>query len=345
MRWLADAPRRRSPAAASATTTSSPATRRRLVDAGVLCVGQRGLRARRRRRVTLEQRCSRARLLRIRAGSSPVRPPAYSPDSAGCRADQHSTSPCITASLVATTRACASVRPRSSGRSIAVRAPDGIVVASWPRLAFDLAADLRAARSPVRRAAAAPREAGDHRRARRHRPPTRTPDSTGLRCVPAHARVADGSARRTSHIRRSFSQMRSAAATSRSSTRHELSDASNGRTARVDLAVSRRASGASNSTSILSTGRTTACTDDARRRRDFHSIGWQVETVTELDMEDVEAFADELVGLYHARRDPVECVVSGLPPRTLMARTLGWTERVRWWGLRCGGRRRRRGRA
>ena len=40
---------------------------------------------------------------------------------------------------------------------------------------------------------------------------------------------------------------------------------------------------------------------DARRRRDMHLVGWQVETVTETDMVDVESIADVLLALYVRR--------------------------------------------
>ena len=41
---------------------------------------------------------------------------------------------------------------------------------------------------------------------------------------------------------------------------------------------------------------------DARRYRDLHRLAWQVEPVTETDMNDPGAIADELTELYHARR-------------------------------------------
>lgn len=40
---------------------------------------------------------------------------------------------------------------------------------------------------------------------------------------------------------------------------------------------------------------------DARKRRDLHLRGWQIETVTEPDMADVESLADHLAALYRAR--------------------------------------------
>jgi hypothetical protein len=41
---------------------------------------------------------------------------------------------------------------------------------------------------------------------------------------------------------------------------------------------------------------------DARRYRDLHRLAWQIEPVTESDMSDPGAIADELTELYHARR-------------------------------------------
>ncbi len=41
---------------------------------------------------------------------------------------------------------------------------------------------------------------------------------------------------------------------------------------------------------------------DSRRVRDLHLDAWQIEPVSEQDMADVDAIADELTSLYHARR-------------------------------------------
>jgi hypothetical protein len=41
---------------------------------------------------------------------------------------------------------------------------------------------------------------------------------------------------------------------------------------------------------------------DARRYRGLHLVEWQIEPVSEADMENVAAIADELTALYHARR-------------------------------------------
>ena len=86
---------------------------------------------------------------------------------------------------------------------------------------------------------------------------------------------------------------------------------------------------------------------DAERRRELHRMAWQIETVTEHDMADPERLADELAGLYRLRvaaPGPSECFVRGPPAsgtRTAPKHSDG--AGVRWWGPRCGGRRRRRG--
>ena len=41
---------------------------------------------------------------------------------------------------------------------------------------------------------------------------------------------------------------------------------------------------------------------DSRRYRDLHLSEWQIEPVSEHDMADVDALADELTALYHLRR-------------------------------------------
>jgi hypothetical protein len=76
--------------------------------------------------------------------------------------------------------------------------------------------------------------------------------------------------------------------------------ASNGRTARVDLAVPTVRWGIE--LDIHPEHRTfDGHASDARRTRDLHALEWQIEPVTEADMADVEKLADELAGLYHAR--------------------------------------------
>ena len=77
--------------------------------------------------------------------------------------------------------------------------------------------------------------------------------------------------------------------------------ASNGRTARVDLAVPEFRWGIE--LDIHPEHRTfDGHANDARRTRDLHPLAWQIEPVSEADMDDVEALADELAVLYRARR-------------------------------------------
>ena len=76
--------------------------------------------------------------------------------------------------------------------------------------------------------------------------------------------------------------------------------ASNGRTARVDLAVPGVRWGIE--LDIHPEHRTfDGHASDARRTRDLHALEWQIEPVTEADMDDVQALANELAGLYLAR--------------------------------------------
>ena len=66
---------------------------------------------------------------------------------------------------------------------------DGIVVASWPRLAFDLAADLRQLDHVSVVQQLLHEGEVDRRRSRCNRPSPRPPGPAGVGCVPPHARV------------------------------------------------------------------------------------------------------------------------------------------------------------
>ena len=142
--------------------------------------------------------------------------------------------------------------------------------------------------------------------------------------------------------------MRCAGGTSRSSPRPAWRRLPDGRTVRIDLAVPAGALGrrAGHPSRAPHARRRRP---DARRNRQAHMVGWQIEPVTALDMADVEHLADEpLATLYHLSAAGAELAdhpgvfVRGLPGTQAPRGTenLGW---VRWWGLRCGGRRRRRG--
>ncbi len=76
---------------------------------------------------------------------------------------------------------------------------------------------------------------------------------------------------------------------------------SNGRTARVDLAVPEARWGVE--LDIHPEHRTLeGHASTASRTRDLHLLDWQIEPVTELDMQDVAAIADELTRHYWVRR-------------------------------------------
>jgi hypothetical protein len=177
--------------------------------------------------------------------------------------------------------------------------PDGIIVASWPRLAFDLAADVNQLDhvSVVqqllheRKVTADELVAIDRRLGHPTRPGSgvfrRTLETLDPSPNESHPEVvlADALRRRDVPVEHQAQVVR----------------ASNGRTARVDLAVPNVRWGIELDIHPEH-GTFDGRARDARRRRDCHFVGWQIETVTELDMLDVDTLTDELVGLYHARR-------------------------------------------
>ena len=180
------------------------------------------------------------------------------------------------------------------------RRPDGIVTASWARLAFDLAADLRpldhlsVVSQLLHERKATPDELAAIGRRLAH--PARPGSVTFLRTLAS----LDGSAPSESHpevvlaqaLRRRGVPIEAQVRVIRSST---------GLPARIDLAVPALQWGVE--LDIHPEHRTVeGQATDALRRRDMHLMGWQIETVTELDMEDPEALADALVALYRRRR-------------------------------------------
>ena len=178
---------------------------------------------------------------------------------------------------------------------------DGIIVASWARLAFDLAADLRPLDhlSVLQQLLHEKKVSTDELVAieRRLGHPAR-PGSGRFRF---NLERLDHSAPNESHPEVELAEaLRARGIPIEHQTR--LVRASNGRTARVDLAVPAIRWGIE--LDIHPEHRTfDGHANDARRRRDLHLIDWQIETVTELDMQDVDAIADELARLYHARRN------------------------------------------
>jgi len=176
---------------------------------------------------------------------------------------------------------------------------DGIVVARWARLAFDLAADLSALdhlsvlqqllheRKVTREELVAIDRQLGH--------PARPGSGRFRRSIER----LDGSAPNESHDEvRLAEALRARGIPIESQSR--VVRASNGRTARVDLAVPAVRWGIE--LDIHPEHRTfEGQANGARRVRDLHLLEWQVEPVTEDDMTDVSAVADQLAELYRAR--------------------------------------------
>jgi hypothetical protein len=219
---------------------------------------------------------------------------------------------------------------------------DGVMVASWPRLAFDLAADLKQLDhvSVVnqllheKRVTADELVAIDQRLGHAARPGSgrfrRTLTSLGGRAPnESHPEVvlAEALRRRDVPVENQTKVIRS----------------SNGRSFRVDLAVPAVRWGIE--LDIHPEHRSIeGHAADAERRRELHRMAWQLETVSEHDMADPERLADDLAGLYRLRvtAQAHPSVSGGGHPR----QALGCTKHsggqdIRWWGPRCGGRRRR----
>ena len=85
---------------------------------------------------------------------------------------------------------------------------------------------------------------------------------------------------------------------------HRWLDLPSGRRARLDLAVAELRWGVEIDVHPHHLG-VSGTTSDKRRDRNAHLIGWQIERVTTLDLDDLDRIADELTALYHARRHAV----------------------------------------
>jgi very-short-patch-repair endonuclease len=177
--------------------------------------------------------------------------------------------------------------------------PDGIVMPSPARLAFDLAADLRALDhlsiveqllherlvtldelAAIGRRLEHPGRPGSVRFARTMN------RIAGQSITESHAelRVADALERQGVPIER---QVR-------------ILDLQDGRSVRVDLAVPSARWGVE--VDVHPEHRTyEGLAKDAARVRALHLIGWQIEQVSELDLDDVEQLAAELAALYRRR--------------------------------------------
>ncbi|MGI9053009.1 MAG: hypothetical protein ACR2HQ_10225 [Ilumatobacteraceae bacterium] len=192
---------------------------------------------------------------------------------------------------------------------------DGVTVASWARLAFDLAADLR----PLDHLSVLHQLLHDDRLAagdlvaigRRLQHRNRRGSITFMRNLhqldnipfESHAEVvvADALRRRGVPVE---GQTR-------------LQRLPDGRTVRIDLAVPAIRWGVEldihpEHSTLDGAAR------DARRLRQVHMVGWQVERVTALELDDVEGLVEELAALYHLRRravtvaGPRVCVPAGV---------------------------------
>lgn len=186
---------------------------------------------------------------------------------------------------------------------------DGITVASWARLAFDLAADLRAIDhlSVLNQLLHDDHVTVEELVAvgRRLAHPSRRGTSTFLHNLghlggapqESHPEVLLADALRRRHI------------PVEAQTR--LAKLPDGRTVRIDLAVPAVRWGVELD---IHPEHLTLDGDarDARRNRQAHMVGWQIEPVTALDMADVEHLADELATLYHLRRRAIESSRTGV---------------------------------
>lgn len=177
---------------------------------------------------------------------------------------------------------------------------DGITVASWARLAFDLAADLRAL---------------DHLSVLNQLLDEAKVTAEGLRAMDRRlghpARPGSGRFRRSiealgsSPANQSHPEVVLARALRRRGVPVEhqtrVLGPTTGRPLRLDLAVRDARWGVE--LDIHPEHRSLeGHAADAERRREMHRMAWQIETVTEHDMRDVERLADDLSALYLLRR-------------------------------------------
>ena len=190
---------------------------------------------------------------------------------------------------------------RTTALTPADRSPraDGITVASWARLAFDLAADLRpldhlsVLQQLLHERKVTTHELGAIERRLGH------PARPGSGLFRRNLERLDGAAPSESHSEVELAETLRARGIP-IETQARLVRASNGRSARVDLAVPSVRWGIE--LDIHPEHRTfDGQASDARRVRDLHLQEWQIEPVSESDMQNIHALADELVSLYHAR--------------------------------------------
>lgn len=177
---------------------------------------------------------------------------------------------------------------------------DGITVASWPRLAFDLAADLRPLDhvSVVQQMLHERRVTGEELVAidKRLGHPGRPGSGTFRRTIVS----LEGRPANQSHPEVVLAEaLRRWEVPIEHQTR--LIRASNGQVFHVDLAVPEFRWGVE--LDIHPEHRSyEGHAADAERRREMHRLAWQVETVSEHDMRDPDALASDLARLFRLRR-------------------------------------------
>lgn len=184
--------------------------------------------------------------------------------------------------------------------------PDGIVTASWARLAFDLAADLCALDhlSVLQQLLHERRVTGEDLVAIGQR--LCHPGRRGsLRFAQSLQRL-DPSAPNESHPEVVLADALRARGVPVEHQFHLPRDAA-GRVARLDLAVPLARWGVE--LDIHPEHRTLdGHAHDTRRYRDLHLIDWQIEPVSEEDMRHLDALADQLARLYATRRRQIAAV-------------------------------------
>ena len=230
--------------------------------------------------------------------SSPDRPPARSPGSAGCRAPQRCTSRAPRRALCRTTG-----RPLpTDDRHLDDRPPA-------PRRRHRRRLVAAAGVRPRRRPPPARPPLGRHQLLHEQRVTADElvaierrlghPARPGSGVFRRTLESLDGP-RRTSPTRRSCSPTRSGGVAYRSSTRRRVIRRLRAGARPASTSPCRRSGGASSSTSIPSTGRSTGTPATPGDGANMHVVGVADRDGHRADMGDVEALADELVSLYRA---------------------------------------------
>ena len=302
-RWLADHHGVITTARLREHSVGATATRQRLVERGVLATCRsRACTYRRPPRVTLEQRC--AVLSAAHRGGFVTGPTAGK--LAGLRRMPRRAALHYSVLHGVHIPRTPGIRFRQTTVIWAIDRhvrPDGIIVASWPRLAFDLAADLpqldhvsvvqqllHESKVSARRAQLAIDRRLGH--------PTRPGSGVFRRTLVA----LGGSAPNESHPEVVLADaLRGPGVPVEHQTQGDPRHPS-GRTMRIDLAVPAIKWGVELDIHPEHRTSTASATTPGGEREMHMVVAWQVETVTEVDMTDVDRIADELVAALPVRR-------------------------------------------